>query len=390
MKLLLPCDNYLFRYKGNVYAKSQEEYDLFKRYIRIFDSLRLVARCAKVDELKPTYVPITDNRIEVITIPMFRGPFQFLKCFGEIKKSIKDIYNDVDAGMLRLPSIMGSYIGYSMIRKHIPYTTENVYDSQDGYRSSDKFSDKILWRLMDYLQRHLCYKADGVSCVTQHYMQRRYFSKKKDCFSSHYSTLALYPSFYTHERKYPSQKSSFSIVHIANPVVTHGRKGHEQMIRMLGKVIANGLDVQINFIGGGPDEEIEKLMSLAKECGVVDKVKFLGYLSKTEIHNYLLDADLYVMPTKAEGLPRVVIEAMSVGLPCISSKVSGLPELLQDHFLTKYNDIETLSKLVIELLSTPSLYERVSKENFEKSKEYEASILESRRDFFYNLLKNAV
>lgn len=387
MKLLLPCDNYLFLYKKQLYAKSQEEYDLFKRYIRIFDSLRLVARCAMVDELKPTYVPITDNRIEVVTIPMFRGPIQFLKCFVKIKKSIKGIYNDVDAGMLRLPSIMGSYIGYSMIRKHIPYAAENVYDSQDGYRSSDKLTERILWRLMDYLQRHLCYKADGVSCVTQFYMQRRYFSKKKDSFSSHYSTLALFPSFYTHERKFPSQKTSYSIVHVANPVVTKGRKGHEQMIQMLQEVTLNNLDVRVVFIGGGSEEELEKLMKLAMECGVSDKVTFTGYISKTEIRNYLLKADLFVMPTKAEGLPRVVIEAMSVGLPCISTRVSGLPELLQDHFLTEYHDVDSLSKLVIEMLTTPELYEKASQENFEKSKMYENCILEQRRDVFYKELK---
>ena len=390
MKLLLPCDNYLYRYKGVIYAKSQEEYDLFKRYIRVFDKLRLVGRCSDISELKSTYVPITDTRIEIITIPMFRGPVQFLKAFFKIKKCINDVYSGVDAGVLRLPSIMGSYIGYGMIRRHIPYITENLYDSQDGYRSSEKITEKILWRMMDFLQRHLCYKADGVSCVTQYYMQRRYYSKKKNSFSSHYSTLALFPVFYTKEREFPLQKTSYSIAHIANPVVTNGRKGHEQMIQMLSNVKNRGLDVNVFFIGGGPENEINKLKDLASKYSVADKVYFLGYLSKAEIHNYLLVSDLYVMPTKAEGLPRVVIEAMSVGLPCISSKISGLPELLDDHFLTEYYDVESLSNLVVELLTTPSLYEKVSKENYEKSKQYEASILEKRRDCFYELLKNRI
>lgn len=390
MKLLLPCDNYLYRYKGVIYAKSQEEYDLFKRYIRVFDKLRLVGRCSDISELKSTYVPITDNRIEIITIPMFRGPVQFLKSFFKIKKCINDVYAGVDAGVLRLPSIMGSYIGYGMIRRHIPYITENLYDSQDGYRSSEKITEKLLWRVMDFLQRHLCYRADGVSCVTQYYMQRRYYSKKKDCFSSHYSTLALFPDFYSQERTFPSQKTSYSIVHIANPVVTNGRKGHEQMIQMLSNVNNRGLDVKAFFIGGGPGNEINKLKDLASKYNVADKIYFLGYLSKAEIHKYLLESDLYVMPTKAEGLPRVVIEAMSVGLPCISSRISGLPELLDEHFLTEYYDVDTLSNLVVELLTTPSLYEKVSKENYEKSKQYEASILEKRRDRFYELLKNRI
>lgn len=390
MKLLLPCDNYLYRYHGVLYAKSQEEYDLFKRYIRIFDTLRLVARCTSVEELKSTYVPIIDNRIEIITIPMFRGPFQFLNKFWQIRKRVKNVFQNVDAGMLRLPSIMGSYIGFSLIWKHIPYATENLYDSQDGYRSSEKMSEKILWRFMDFLQRNLCYRADGVSCVTQYYMQRRYFSKKRGCFTSHYSTLALYPSFYTHERKFPFWKDSYMIVHIASPVVTKGRKGHEEMIQMLGKVKENSINATIVFIGGGDEHEIMKLKKLANDCGVEDNVKFTGYISKSEIHDYLLNADLYVMPTKAEGLPRVVIEAMSVGLPCISSRVSGLPELLQGNFLTDYHDVDTLSRLVVELLTTPELYEKTSQENYEKSKEYEASLLESRRDVFYQSLRNII
>lgn len=390
MILLLPCDNYLYRYKEEIYAKSQEEYDLFKRYIRVFDILRLVGRCSDVKELKPTYVPIKDSRIEIVTIPMFRGPIQFLRSFRDIKKCIKDVYLGVDAGVLRLPSIMGSYIGFGFIRRHIPYITENLYDSQDGYRSSKKITEKILWRVMDCLQRHLCYRADGVSCVTEYYMQRRYYSNKKDSFSSHYSTLALFPNFYTHERLFPSQKTSYSIVHIANPVVTNGRKGHEQMIQMLSNVNSRGLNVKVYFIGGGPENEINKLKNLASKYNVADKVYFLGYLSKAEIHKYLLDSDLYVMPTKAEGLPRVVIEAMSVGLPCISSKISGLPELLDEHFLTDYCDVESLSNRVVELLSTPSLYEKVSKDNYEKSKKYEASILEKRRDSFYELLKKKI
>ncbi len=390
MRILLPCDNYLFRYKGDIYAKSQEEYDLFKRYIRVFDFMRLVGRCSDVDKLKPTYVPIRDSRIEIVTLPMFRGPFQFLKVFIEIKKRIKNVYDGVDAGVLRLPSIMGSYMGYGMLRRHIPYIAENLYDSQDGYRSSDRLSEKLLWRLMDYLQRHLCYKAYGVSCVTQYYMQRRYYTKKEDGFSSHYSTLALYPSFYTAPRKFPSHKNSFSIIHIANPVVTKGRKGHEQMILMLESVVEKNINANVIFIGGGTEKEINKLKQFANECGVGDRVTFTGYLSKDEIRKLLLESDLYVMPTKAEGLPRVVIEAMSVGLPCISSKVSGLPELLDNHYLTDYNDVDTMANLVKELLSQPRIYENVSRDNFEKSKAYEASILETRRDRFYANLKSKI
>lgn len=390
MRVLLPCDNYLYRYKGCYYAKSQEELDLFKRYLRVFEDLRLVGRCSDVISLKPTYVLIDDKKIEIIPIPMFRGPFQYVREFINIKRAIKNIYEGVDAGVLRLPSIIGSQIGFCFIRRKIPYITENLYDSQDGYKSSENICEVILWRIMDYLQRHLCYKADGVSCVTQHYMQRRYYSKKENSFSTYYSTLSLPQSFYTSPRSFPLNKQKFNIIHVANPIVCHGRKGHMQMIKMLQIVRLMNFDIQINFIGEGPEKEIEKLKSYAKKNGVYEYINFLGYLSKDAIHEQLLKSDLYVMPTKAEGLPRVVIEAMSVGLPCISSKVSGIPELLDPHFLTSYNDVNRLAELVVELLSYPDLYKKNSAENFEKSKAYESSILEARRDEFYRKLMNIV
>lgn len=390
MKIILPCDNYIYRIKGVYHSKSQEELDLFKRYLRVFDKIRLIARCSEESEQKSTYVPIEDGRIEIIPLPMFRGPFQYLRNISNIKKAIKHVYEGVDAGVLRLPSIMGSQIGYGLIKRKIPYVTENLFDSQDGYMSSDRLLEKLLWMFMDYLQRHLCYRAEGVSCVTQDYMQRRYFSKKPNSFYSYYSTLALNSSFYTSARKFPYQKSTYCITHIASPVVTSGRKGHKQMILVLKAVREKGLNVILKFVGDGPKSEEIKLQKLADANGVGNSVFFLGYLSKAQIKSLLVDSDIFAMPTKAEGLPRVVIEAMSVGLPCISSRVSGLPELLQGHFLTDYHDVDAISKLVVELLTTPELYEITSRENYEKSKEYEASLLESRRDEFYLSLRNII
>ena len=96
------------------------------------------------------------------------------------------------------------------------------------------------------------------------------------------------------------------------------------------------------------------------------------------------------MPTWAEGLPRVIIEAMAKGLPCITTPVSGNPELVSEHFLVKYSDVEVLADRIEELVKNKSVYEAESKGNFKKSLLYEASVLEKRRDSFYQKLKSCV
>ena len=116
----------------------------------------------------------------------------------------------------------------------------------------------------------------------------------------------------------------------------------------------------------------------------------MGYLTRPELDVFLSTVDVFVMPTRAEGLPRVIIEAMAKGLPVITTPVSGNPELVSDYFLVDYNDVETLADRIEELITNKSLYETTSKENFENSLKYEASVLEKRRDDFYFELKKLV
>ena len=126
---------------------------------------------------------------------------------------------------------------------------------------------------------------------------------------------------------------------------------------------------------------------MADKFGVLDKILFKGFLSKDEIFQEFLDSDLFVLPTKAEGLPRVLIEAMSSGLPCISTNVSGNGELLSDDFLFEYSDVNGITQKILQLVSNPMYYESSSKDNFNKSQKYRSIILQKSRDDFYNKLK---
>ena len=133
---------------------------------------------------------------------------------------------------------------------------------------------------------------------------------------------------------------------------------------------------------------IEKLMNYARNLGIDEQVEFLGFIDRQRLSEMLDTSAIYVMPTKAEGLPRVIIEAMSKGLPCITTPVSGNPELLSPHFLVEYSDVCTLADRIKELYNNKELYESTSKENYDNSLKYEASILQKRRDTFYTKLKN--
>lgn len=126
---------------------------------------------------------------------------------------------------------------------------------------------------------------------------------------------------------------------------------------------------------------------MAEKLGVADLIKFTGFMNYSNMREVLRKADIAVFPTKAEGLPRVVIEAMAMGLPCLTTRVSGNPELIEDKFLFDYGDVNAIVRIVTLLYCDPNLYCGTSVRNFNCSKEFKKEILDKKRKDFYDQLR---
>ena len=103
-------------------------------------------------------------------------------------------------------------------------------------------------------------------------------------------------------------------------------KNIEGAIFMLSQLQKRGLELNLIIAGEGPHRKI--LEQKAKEFGVSEKVKFLGFISKME--NFYSQIDIYCISSLTEDMPLSVIEAMNSGKPVITSNVGGIPNLLQD------------------------------------------------------------
>ena len=388
--LLLSCDDSVYRYKNQFFAESQEKYDFYQRYLRVFDKLRLVTRCKDESELKFGQIALNDPRIEYIPLPMFQGPKQYLKVYNKIGGILNNICDGCDASILRIPSTVALRIGRYVIDSSIPYSVEVIFDAQDGWRGTNNIIHSILWKRIDHNMKNLCFVADGVSCVTEHYLQKHYYSKKNGSFLSNYSSITLDKDYYSSPRQFPI-KTTYIISHVANQVDFNGRKGHNELLKAVKILKEQGISVIVRFAGESYNDGILKLSNYSKQLGIDQQVEFMGYLSKNELNQFLTNSDIFVLPTRAEGLPRVIIEAMAKGLPCVTTNVSGNSELIQPNFLIdKHNNIEQLSNCIKLLLTNKSLYEEASYYNYNQSLNYESSILQARRDDFYSELKNKV
>ena len=112
-----------------------------------------------------------------------------------------------------------------------------------------------------------------------------------------------------------------------------------------------------------------------------NEVLFAGMIPHDKIFEYLDKIDIYIQPSKQEGLPRALIEAMSRACPCIGSKTGGIPELLDNKYIFPKGNVKVLEKI----LKNYSNYDMniQSKSNFQKAKEYERNRLNKRREEFY-------
>lgn len=388
-KLLLSCDDYIYLHNGVYYAASQEKYDFYQRYLRIFEQLRLVARYIPETSLKEGRIPLNiDCRIEVASIPVFHGLNEYIKAYLKNDKFLKHVAKDCDTAILRIPSGVSYNVFKSVKKYNLPYAVEVVYDAHDGYKSATSLKSKVISAYIDYYMRRMCYQASGVSCVTEHHLQKRYYSHLQNAFTSHYSSVALPLSFYGKERQHP-KVGPFIVSHVANQIQFNGRKGHKELIKAVANLKSKGFIVHVHFAGKDYNNGIEQLMHYAKQNAIEEQVKFLGFISREELDVFLENSNLFVFPTKAEGLPRVIIEAMAKGLPCITTNVSGNPELIDSQFLFEYSDIDSLSSIIEKFIENPDIYEESSKINLKRSYKYNAKLLQERRDVFYKKLKDA-
>lgn len=127
-----------------------------------------------------------------------------------------------------------------------------------------------------------------------------------------------------------------------------------------------GRSVRLSVVGDGPYRE--ELVRIAKESNVFDIVEFHGQRSKSELPNYYSQAEIFVFPSKKEGMPNVVLEAMSYGLPVVMTPCEGSEELIRDNGYAVPSD--EFSKSIVKLVCDDALREQMgrrSKEIVEES-----------------------
>jgi glycosyltransferase involved in cell wall biosynthesis len=109
--------------------------------------------------------------------------------------------------------------------------------------------------------------------------------------------------------------------------------------------------------------------------------------SQRHVRDELDRADLFILASRTEGLPRAMLEAMARALPCIGTRVGGIPELLDDDDLVDSGDVTGLAGKIREVAGDRARIGRMSARNLEVASGYRAEILNARRKQFFEHIR---
>lgn len=126
-------------------------------------------------------------------------------------------------------------------------------------------------------------------------------------------------------------------------------------------------DIYLHIIGDGPERS--DLESLIRENHLDERVLFYGYLSQSELKTIYAKADVFVMTSFFEGIPVVLMEAMSFGVPVVAPRITGIPELVQEDvegMLTTPADPVCLAESIETLLNDSEKRNRFAAEGRKK------------------------
>ena len=176
-KLLVTVDHQFVRTPdGQVWVKTIYGYDFWKRYLTVFNFVRVACRIQDVDENHEKMLLASGDNVEFFALPQYRGPKEFAFRYFKIKRQMAGVADGCDCAIFSIPSPIANGVKKETVKCGLPWAVEVVNDPWDTFApGSFKSIVRPIVRLyFTHQVKSMARKANGVSYVTQFAMQKRY------------------------------------------------------------------------------------------------------------------------------------------------------------------------------------------------------------------------
>lgn len=364
---------------GKIWTSAAYKGSFWDRYLEVFDRVQVVTRVRDL----PSEPPLSDRAdgelVSFIPLPHYIAPEQYLVRSRKIHKAIQSSYLERASLITRVPSLIGTLLLGELKEREHPYGLEVLGDPLDAFTpNAIKHPLRPFFRW--WFHKNLvaqCAEADAAAYVTERALQSRY-----PCPAWSVGVSDVYlpvEAFADRPHVNTDPGSPRTVVFVGT--LSQKYKAPHILIDAVGSCIRRGLDMQLLMVGDGKHRN--ELEAQARHLGVRDRIEFLGQIpSGASVREQLDRADLFVLPSYTEGMPRAMLEAMARGLPCIGTNVGGVPELLPDDDMVPPGDGTALALKMHDVLLDSSRLSKMAERNLDKARNYAEEVLHDKRRAF--------
>lgn len=376
----------LFVHDGPVYKDNNNKFyglhynnKLVERYMLLGNEVTFMMRVSALTE-------VPDGKFSLIDHPNFTvAEFPNLKTLKGrfVKKALankiaEEEVSSSDIIVARLPSSSGNLAVKHALRLNKPLIVEFVACGWDAYWNYN-WKGKLVAPYFFIKQKLRMQKVPYVMYVTNKFLQGRYPTKGKAAAISDVELPSPDPSVLEKriERIRNNRNQPLTMATVAALDVPY--KGQADVIRAMAGLKRKGIAIRYNLVGQGDPSALKKLID---QLELNDVVKIIGPLQHTEVFPFLDETDIYIQPSKVEGMPRAVIEAMSRGCAVLGSDKGGIPELIDKQFVFKPGSPSSIMDKLEDV--NRDVLAQCAVNNIDRAMDYARETLSMKRKQFYS------
>ncbi len=382
-------DGPLYKDKNGVYCNVTLTNEMFSRYFSVVNKLFIVVRtyCTDKTYAEMNMKALTLDNVEIVEVGNFNSIYGMFVEKRKTQKKLENVVENSDLIFARMPSQTSNVVLKIAQKMNKPYLVEVGGCAWDSFWNHGLLG-KIIAPYMYFCARKNIKKALFATYVTKKFLQKRYPNNgtTTNC-SNVYLPIANDSVLEERIKKINLMDSTHPVFGQAVNSIDVKYKGEHLILRAMQKLRAKGIYAEYQIVGPGTGTFLKQESA---RLGLSNQLVLVGTLRKDEIEKWYKSIDVYVQPSKQEGLPRSVIEAMNAACPAIGSNIAGIPELLDADCLFEPENIGQIQDVILKLLNSKDNMKKQSKINFEKAKEYELNKIENRRQCVFREYQNSV
>jgi len=326
-------------------------YAAWKPYRQVFSEVVVLARVA--EGVSNGGDPVEGPGVRVVEVPYFSGAAGIIRSLPRLLRFFTSTINDDRAVYAaRIPNVLGMLLQHRARILHAPFLGLVVGDLYGVLRSGAAGQiGKALAPISRVVTRWYVRRADALHYVTARELQRTYPPSKSALVLSGTDAEIELEDIAAAPRDYTTNPPHDPVVLLTVGSQNQMYKGHDVLIDAVASLTHAGVRVRAHVVGTGKYHTA--LSERARAAGLINQVVFEGHRTRREIRDLLEGTDIFVLPSLTEGMPRALLEAMSMGVMCIATSVGGIPELIDDEYLVPPSDARRLSSAIRKALESP-------------------------------------